>query len=282
MSAWESEDNTVLVDSRDGVAVVRFNRPERQNAWTPTMGDAYFAVLREMARAEEVRAIVVTGTGRSFCAGADAAALGKFASGAEFKPDPKRESHWFPLRIGKPVIAAVNGACAGIGLQQALCADVRFAGAGARFTTAYARRGLIGEVGITWLLPRLVGTGHAADLLLSARAVDAAEALSIGLVSRVVPDEQLVETAVAYARDLARNCSPRSMGILKRQLHSDLSRDLPAAYAAAKSLLPAAFAAADVREGVTSWMEKRPPSFPALAPELAVVEEAAYRWGHDG
>lgn len=281
MSAWDSDGDTIRVDVEGAIAVIRFNRPDRQNAWTPEMGEQYFAALERSARAPEVRAIVVTGEGRSFCAGADAAALGKFASGATFAPNPNRPPHWLPLRIGKPIIAAINGACAGIGLQQALCADIRFAGEGAKIATAYSRRGLIGEVGISWLLPRIVGMGHATDLLISGRTITATEALGMGLVSRVVPDADLLEAAMDYARDLVTRCSPRSMSIIKQQLHADMISDLPSAYGRDKTLLPEAFASPDVAEGVKSWLEKRPPEFPPLPEGLAMGDEAAFHASKD-
>jgi enoyl-CoA hydratase/carnithine racemase len=168
------------------------------------------------------------------------------------------------LNVPKPVIAAVNGACAGIGMVQALMCDIRFAAAGAKFTTAFARRGLIAEYGMSWILPRLAGTSRALDLLFSARVVLAEEALELGLVNRVVPAEHLLDEALAYAADIAVNCSPTSMSIMKQQVYRDISRDLVTAHDDAIELMKASLRRPDFREGVASYLQKRPPSFQPL------------------
>src|SRR3954463_13804108 len=208
----------------DGVAVVTLNRPERMNAWTPPLQRAYFDRLAEAMAAPEVGAIVVTGAGRGFCPGADMDHLQGLGAGtdggggSDQPPDTRRIT--FPLTVPKPLIAAINGACAGIGLVQALMADVRYAAAGAKFTTAFARRGLIAEHGVSWLLPHLVGTSRALDLLMSARVFTSEEAHELGLVNRVLPPEQLLSEALAYARDVASNCSPASLATIKRQVYA--------------------------------------------------------------
>lgn len=260
----------VLKQIEDGVAVLTLNRPERLNAWTVEMEHAYFGMLEECAATPEVRAIVVTGTGRGFCAGADMQDLQAIGDGSLDTDEhaSERRAQTFPLTIGKPIIAAINGACAGIGLVQALMCDVRFAAEGAKLTTAFARRGLVAEHGISWLLPRLLGPARALDLLLSGRVVLAEEALELGLVNRVLAPAALLEHALDYAREIATSCSPASMATIKQQVYADLQRDLPAALAAADALMLASFTAPDFVEGVTSFVERRDPRFAALAGQL--------------
>jgi enoyl-CoA hydratase/carnithine racemase len=219
---------------------------------------------------------VVTGAGRGFCAGADMNELqelgengldSKIGAGAA---DPsralaERRPQSFPHSIPKPIIAAINGPCAGIGLVQALMCDLRFAAKGAKLTTAFARRGLVAEHGISWILPRLVGPARALDLLLSGRVVLAEEALELGLVNRALAPESLIEETLAYARELAVQCSPASMAAMKRQVYADLDRGLDDALEQADRLMLASFSGPDFVEGVTSFVERRDPSFAALA-----------------
>jgi enoyl-CoA hydratase/carnithine racemase len=238
------------------------------------MEAAYFGLLEECGAREDVRAIVVTGEGRGFCAGADMQDLKDLGDGGlEARPATgERRPQTFPLSVPKPIIAAINGACFGIGLQQALCCDLRFAGDDAKFATAYARRGLVAEFGMSWLLPRLVGTGHAMDLMLSARLVRAPEALAMGLVNRVVPADELIAEATAYARQLAGQCSPWSMQAVKRQAYRDLMSNLFSSYERSEELLTEAMAQPDFKEGVTSWRENRAPAFAPLPEELAFID----------
>ncbi len=164
------------------------------------------------------------------------------------------------------MIAAINGAAAGLGLVQALCCDVRFCTPEAKLTTSFARRGLIAEYGLSWMLPRVVGMGSAFDLALSGRVILGEEALSIGLVDRLVTKELLLSEAIAYAQDLAENCSPLSMAIIKRQLRAHMDLDFPTALEQSDELMLASFDTPDVKEGVSSYVEKRPPRFPPLPP----------------
>ncbi len=265
----------VLCDLADGVLTVTLNRPERSNGWTGALTRAYFGALEQAARSPEVRAIVVTGAGRAFSIGGDGALLGDIAgsgAGTPVDPDPAPPA-WFPLRVAKPVVAAINGACFGMGLQQALCCDVRFAADDAKFCTAYARRGVPSELGIGWLLPRVVGMGHAMDLLLSARLVRAPEAERIGLVNRVVPAATLVAEAQAYAGEIARTCSPTAMRTMKAQMLRDLDGSFADAFARSEVLLDEAFRSADFREGIASWQESRAPAFAPVPPELGLLDE---------
>jgi enoyl-CoA hydratase/carnithine racemase len=266
--AVQTGSEVVQMQIEDRVALLTLNRPERLNAWTAEMEHAYFAMLEQCAHDEDVRVIVVTGAGRGFCAGADMQqlqALGDGTLSAEAEAEAtERRPQTFPLSIPKPIIAALNGACAGIGLVQALMCDIRFAAEGAKLTTAFARRGLVAEHGISWLLPRLVGPARALDLLLSGRVVFAEEAYTLGLVNRVLAPDRLLDAALDYAHELVVNCSPASMATIKRQVYADLQRDLPGALAEADRLMLASFAAPDFVEGVTSFVERRDPRFAAL------------------
>ena len=266
----------LLYEVADPIATITLNRPAQLNAWTGRMG----AELRHaMARAEadkSVVAIILTGAGRGFCSGADMKALQGIGAGNREQPLPEelaadpgdatadpsyRGSLSYLLSLRKPVLAAINGPCAGIGVPLALCCDLRFASERAIFTTAFARRGLIAEWGLSWLLPRLVGSARAFDLILSARRVDAAEAGGLGLVNRVLPHDELIPTAQAYCEELASSCSPTSLRIMKRQIYEDLLRPLSQATENAVQLMRESVTRTDFREGVSSFLEKRPPKF---------------------
>jgi enoyl-CoA hydratase/carnithine racemase len=257
----------VQMTIEQGVALLTLNRPERLNAWTDEMERTYFGLLDECADSAQVRVIVVTGAGRGFCAGADMQQLQELSDGevSEQRRSQARRPQSFPTSVPKPIIAAINGACAGIGLVQALMCDLRFAAEGAKLTTAFSRRGLVAEHGISWILPRLVGPARALDLLLSARVVLAQEAAELGLVNRAVAPERLLEETIAYARDLAVNCSPASMATIKRQVYADLEHTLADTIAAADRLMLASFTAPDFAEGVSSFVERREPSFAPVA-----------------
>jgi len=255
---------TVLYEVREGVAHVTLNRPESLNAWTPELGRAYFDRLREADADPEARAVVVTGAGRGFCAGADFDYLQEVErSGSSAEPDPRPQS--LPRSLRKPVIAAINGPCAGLGFVMAMMCDIRFASAGAKLTTAFARRGLIAEYGLSWVLPRVAGISAALDLLLSGRTFLAEEAERLGVVDRLTEEGQAAENAHAYAVELARYSSPASMATIKRQLYDDLVRDLAQADAAAVEYMEQSFGRPDFREGVESFVERRAPDFPSLS-----------------
>jgi enoyl-CoA hydratase/carnithine racemase len=244
----------------DGVGVATLDRPERLNAWTGRMDTALREVIAAFEADHDVRVIVVTGAGRGFCAGADAAALGPmtstgiYDSGVEADVEPGFA--WL-LRLSKPVIAAINGPAAGVGLVLALFCDLRFAVPGAKLTTSFGRLGLPAEYGTSWLLPRLVGRGRAADLLFSSRVVLAEEALEMGLVDRVCS----IEDALTYARSVAAEISPSSLRTIKRQLWDDLDRPLDASVRESTELLHRMVGEPDFTEGVRALQEKRPPRF---------------------
>jgi enoyl-CoA hydratase/carnithine racemase len=256
----------VLIDVSDQVGVLTLNRPDRLNAWTGEMQTRYFDLLEECATREDVRAIVVTGAGRGFCAGADMQNLQTLADGDGGTTTTDHDSRpvTFALTIPKPIIAAINGPCAGLGLVHALMCDLRFAAADAKLTTAFVRRGLIAEHGISWMLPRLVGPARALELLLSGRVLLGDEAAGLGLVNRAVTGESVLEEALGYARMLARESSPSSMATIKRQVYADYERPLSDALAEANRLMFESFAGADFAEGVNSFVERRPPRFEPL------------------
>ena len=254
----------VLRTIEDGVAVLTLNRPDRLNAWTGDLERAYFGHLEDCASRDDVRVIVVTGAGRGFCAGADMDSLQAIGDQGVEAADHDPRPQTYPLTVPKPVIAAINGACAGIGLVQALMCDIRFAANGAKFTTAFARRGLVAEHGISWMLPRLVGPAKALDLLLSGRVFLAEEAAELGVVNRAVPGDELLAFTLEYARDLATNCSPASMATMKQQVYADLEKPLDAALGDANGLMVESLQADDFREGVASFLERRAPDFAPL------------------
>jgi enoyl-CoA hydratase/carnithine racemase len=258
--------DVVLCEVGDGVAEITLNRPDRLNAWTGELERDYFAALEACGARADVRAIVVTGAGRGFCAGADMHDLQAIGANGGREENGGRRKQTFPTTIPKPIVAAINGACAGIGLVQALMCDVRFAAAEAKFTTAFARRGLVAEHGISWILPRLVGPARALDLLLSGRVLLGVEAAEIGLVNRAVEGGGVLDEARAYARDLAANCAPSSMAAMKSQVYAALDQDIDSALLEANGLMAASLAADDFREGVASFVEKRPPAFASLTP----------------
>ena len=262
----------VLYEVADRVATITLNNPEGRNGWSLAMERAYFAQLRRAETDPAAVTIVVTGAGRTFCPGLDMKALQAVpGSGGLNRAD--RDPMLLALSLQKPMIAAINGACAGLGLLQALCCDVRFAAEGARLATAYSRRGLPAEYGMAWLMTRLMRLDHALDLLLSGRAVEAREAAALGLVTRVYPPEQLLEAATAYAREMAVNCSPRALAAIRHQVYADLSRDLDAAMTDTLQLMPWFNSAAnpDFREGVDSFIERRSPAFEPLPADFRVV-----------
>jgi len=257
----------VLAERRGGVLVLTLNRPDRLNAWNDALEERYFAHLDAAENDPEVRAVVVTGAGRGFCAGADMEDLQKIGEAdveASLRQRPRPRA--FPLTVRKPLIAAINGPAAGLGLVEALYCDLRFCTPAAKLTTAFVRRGLIAEYGISWLLARLVGPSAALDLLLSGRVVLGDEAHRLGLVNYLSAPETLLDDAVAYAQDLADHCSPASMATIKTQVQTDLERSFADSVTASVDLMLESFGRPDVAEGVQSYLEQRPPAFPSLSP----------------
>ena len=257
------------------VATITLSRPERLNAWTAPMNAEYRAHLQRASDDPGVRVVVVTGAGRGFCAGADAddlaghAERGSYDAGATeelarpgygVRPEFDAELAYH-FGVPKPIIAAVNGPAAGIGFALACYCDLRFAAEEARMTTAHGRLGLPCAFGLAWLLPRLIGLPHALDLVLSSRTVTAAEALSMGLVNRVVPRDVLADEVHDYAGMLADTVSPVSMAVTKRQVYEAMHTTAAEAVRNAEALLDPMMAGPDYREGVAALREKRPPDF---------------------
>ncbi len=271
-------------DVAGGVATVTFNRPGRLNALTlRTTAELRDAVLAAEAD-EEARVIVITGAGRGFSAGADIASLGALADGEPHRlageageygrsaadrdlhgrdgaREDFRREHSFLPGVAKPVVAGINGPAAGLGLVIALYADIRIASEHARFTTAFAKRGLVAEYGLAWILPRLVGLGQAIDLTFSSRIIDAEEALRIGLVSRVISHDNFSAALHDIASDLAHRSSPRSLRVMKKQFYDAQFEPLAEAYDKAIAEMLESFGSEDFREGVAHWQQKREPSF---------------------
>ena len=274
----------LLYDVRDGIATLTLNRPDKLNAWTSVLEREVRHALTEASADADVRVVVLTGAGRGFCAGADMTMLNMIVDKAE-KPEKSKKATtdaafaagpipgglalpqafsyryaYFPT-VPKPIISAINGPAAGLGLVLSLYTDLRFAADTAVFTTAFARRGLIAEHGVDWILPRVVGLPNALDLLLSARKVTAQEALQMGLVNRVHPADQLLAETRAYALELARLVSPRSMRVMKSQLFRSQDVDFAGALSAGIEHMEASFGSEDFKEGVAHFVEKRPPAF---------------------
>ena len=261
----------ILYDVSDRIATITLNRPDRMNAWTPIMERDVRHAMEAAASDKDVRVIVLTGAGRAFCAGADMDALKGLdpndirraesvpAFDMNRRPDWQARHAYYPA-IAKPVIGMLNGATAGIGLVHALYCDLRFAADNTVFTTAFSRRGLIAEHGISWMLPRIVGHANALDLLMSARRVESEEALRIGLVNRLYPPDRLRAQTYAYARDLADFVSPSAIAVIKRQLYDVPFQTLAEATIDANREMMVALRAA-IFARAASFMEKRPPRF---------------------
>lgn len=271
------ELKVVRYEVAGGVATITLNRPQRLNAWTGRMHAEYRHVIALADADPGVGVIVVTGKGRGFCAGADAMALESHVAKGGYDPGTPAEmanpgygvapefDHNFAFHFGltKPVIAAINGPAAGVGLVLACFADIRFAAEGAKLTTAHGKLGLPAEYGLSWLLPRLIGLARANELLLSSRVFFAEEALAVGLVSAVLPAAELIEHTAAYAHNLAHHVSPASLRATRRQVYMDLHRDIGASVADSEARLREMARGPEFREGVAALTEKRPPLFRA-------------------
>ncbi|MDZ7668407.1 MAG: enoyl-CoA hydratase-related protein [Gammaproteobacteria bacterium] len=257
----------------DGIATITLNRPERLNAWTGRMHTEYRWCLAQADAERSVGAIVVTGKGRGFCAGGDTEALAGHARKGGYDPGTPEPlarpgygtaaefdaSFAYHFGLSKPVIAAVNGPAAGVGLALACFADLRFAAAGAKFTTAHGKLNLPAEYGLSWLLPRMVGLTRANELLLSSRVFLAEEALQIGLVNQVFDGPVLLQETYAYARNLLATVAPESLRQTRWQIYRDLHRDVAGAVADSEALLGTMMRQPDYAEGVAAFVEKRPP-----------------------
>ena len=270
----------ILYDVKDPVAVITLNRPDALNALTGRMQREFKHALAEAESDPAVVGVVLTGAGRGFCAGAD---IGGLQSTADGKKNPEEDlsalkatpgdqkmgenfkiSYTFMLSLKKPIIAAVNGACAGLGFCYALLCDMRFAEKQAKFTTAFSQRGLIAEHASSWLLPRLIGSGKALDILWSARKFEGEEAKELGLVERVVDTGESLNAAIQYIQELAQHVSPTSLQIMKAQVYRHLNMELGEAMVESNQWMDESLKSEDFKEGVTSFIERRKPNFNRL------------------
>jgi enoyl-CoA hydratase/carnithine racemase len=269
----------ILYQVANKVATITLNRPEKLNAWTAVMEGEVRSSLEEAESDDNVRVIVLTGAGRGFCAGADMSLLSSVASqglsdevraralrpsgGVEHNgiPPDFTKKYSYLLGIEKPILAAINGHAVGLGLAIALYCDERLASDSARFSTTFAERGLIAEYGMAWMLPRIVGLPHAIDLLFSARPINAAEALRIGLVTQVFAQDDFPSKIKEYAMDLASRVSPRSLRIIKRQVYGAMFQSLGESFDLSVVEMVASLQSEDFKEGVAHFLEKRPPTF---------------------
>lgn len=261
----------------DPVATITLNRPDRLNAWTDVMDREVRDAFQRAENDPDVVGIILTGAGRAFCSGADLATLETItqsgfvddSSEAERPGNPDahpgyRMHYSYIASLSKPVIAAIHGACVGMALPICCYCDLRFASDKSMFMTAFSQRGLIAEWGSSWMLSRLVGMPNAMDLMLSSRKVFADEALQMGLINRIYPEEQLLGEAHNYIIQLAERCSPTSMATMKRQLYEHWQVDLGAAQNESMELMKSSLAGPDFKEGVQAFLEKRPPRFSRL------------------
>ncbi len=251
------------------VLTLTLNRPDRLNAWTPTMGRELIAAFDRGDADDEVRVIVVTGAGRGFCAGADLAGGGETFDWRQRETDgpvPRDGGGEFTLRVfesTKPVIAAINGPAVGVGVTMTLPMDIRLAADDARLGFVFARRGIVPEACSSWFLPRLVGVSRAMEWVTTGRVFSASEALQAGLVRSLHPQGDLLEAAYELAREIAENTAPVSVALARRMLWTMLGAEHPMlAHRADSRGMFARGQSADAREGVTSFLEKRSPEFP--------------------
>ncbi len=278
MNESTSPYKDILYQVDGPVGVITLNRPKSLNAWTHRMTVEFRDAVEHAEVDPAVVGIVITGAGRAFCAGADFNLLEETSSlagdtsaleslrtvpGEAAATDFGGEYTWL-LAVKKPVIAAINGPVAGMALSIVLCCDLRFMAADAALFTSFSQWGLIAEWGIAWLLPRLVGTARALDLLLSSRKVSGREAEAMGAVNRALPTDEVLPHSIRYVRDLAENCSPASMAIIKNQVYSGLNASLGPSEREANQLMVQTFAGPDFKEGIAARSEKRPPQFGRL------------------
>ena len=261
------EYQTILTEDKDGVATVTFNRPERMNAYNARLGLEVRHAIVDFDRREDIRAIVVTGAGRAFCAGADmAAGADTFSSGdGSGRPDRSadelrvddRRGYW---EMNTPIIAAINGHAIGVGLTMPMEWDIRIAAEDAKLAFAFSRRGVIPELSSHWIVPRVVGVSRGLELLLTGKTISGREAAEIGLVSLAVPADQVLPRALGMARDIAENVAPVSGGIVKRLVYANLAEtDRRAAQRRESALFGWTTGKPDAREGPMAFLEKRPP-----------------------
>ncbi len=267
----------IIYDVDGGVALITMNRPKTLNALTDRTQAEIRHALDQSERNEEVVGTVLTGAGRGFCSGVDMNALGAMseagrrlgAAHADLAADPgnpDRDPNFeigatYLLGLRKPLIAAINGACAGLGFSYAVFCDLRFVDRTARFATSFSQRGLIAEHGTSWILPRLIGPANALDILWTGRKFDGEEAGRIGLANRVCEPGECVNDACAYLREIAEVAAPNSLMMMKKQVYRHLNVELRRAMEESNGWMDESLARGDFKEGVASFVERRPPNF---------------------
>ena len=270
--------NTEYEVDNQGVAIIWLNRPHRMNAWTGRLHTEYRHLLERANSETSVRAIVVTGRGRGFCVGGDSEALSGHADRGGYdagisadiaKPGYGTDEHFdasfaYHFGLDKPVIAAMNGPAAGVGLALACFADLRFAVPDVKFTTAHGKLNLPAEYGLSWMLPKIVGLGRANDLLLTSRVFTSDEALNLGFVNQIFEPAELVAQTVAYAHQLIASVSPNSLRQTRWQIYKDLHRDVASAVIESERLIEDMAMEEDFKEGIAALVEKRPPDWPSI------------------
>ena len=250
---------TVLYEVRDGVATITLNRPDAMNAWTSQLSDELSLAMGAADADDDVRAVVLTGAGKAFCAGADLSAgeSGFLAGGASAQGGPRL----MPYKVRKPVIAAINGHAVGVGITYPMLCDIRIVSETAKIQYAMVRRGILPELGSHVLLPRVIGFSRAADLLLTGRLIMGTEAAEMGLASRAVPADQVLAVAMEMARDIAVNVSPVSAALAKQLMWDGMNTSVDHMIMTEGKLLPGLTAAPDSGEGVRAFFEKRAPKW---------------------
>lgn len=272
--------NDITLEKIGAAAVITFRRPDTLNAFTYPMLDEIQVALQEAEADPDVVAIILTGEGRGFSSGMDMGALQETSSGTGVRRDPDAprpgdksmgdnflEGFTFMMTMRKPIIGAINGAAAGIGLSLALFCDMRFASATAKFVTSFSQRGLVAEHGQSWILPRVVGPSRALDLFMSSRKLMADEAKEMGLVDRVYPPEDLMEQTLAYVEQLAATTAPASLMVMKQQVYGHLNMSLGEAMRDTDRLMKESLVHDDFKEGIASFVEKRAPKFSKIKVE---------------
>lgn len=258
---------TILLDVADRVATITLNRPERLNAYTWRMGRELQHAFVSLDSDEEVRAIVVTGAGKAFCAGADLESGEDTFSGSSFEERRRVEEALEtpdvrPWELSTPIIAAINGAAVGVGITLPMQWDIRIAAEDAKLGFVFVRRGVIPEANSNWIVPRLIGLSRALELMLSGRVFTGAEAAEIGLVSRALPRDQVLSHAQELAGEIARNTAPASVAATKKLIYRFLQEtDRGAAHALEDTVFAWAGQTADCAEGIKAFLEKRDPAW---------------------